>query len=89
MVSEMLWKRLSEEEKRKVEAKAKNIMLDFGRTLEKLPKMQEAFVDRDDFEREDNNEKSCDNNFRELMFENAPNKNNEFIIAERGKWVEK
>lgn len=89
MVSEQIWRRLSEEEKKKIETKAKGIIMDFGKTLEKLPKMKEAFVDRDRFEREEVGGVECDNDFRKLMFENAPKVENNGIVAEKGKWTEK
>ena len=36
MASELLWRRLSEAEKKAIEQKAKKIILEFGKTLEKL-----------------------------------------------------
>ena len=30
--------------------------------------------------------RGCDEEFRKIMFENAPEKNNDFIIAEKKKW---
>ncbi|MEK6873457.1 MAG: hypothetical protein AABW91_01320 [Nanoarchaeota archaeon] len=91
MASEMLWRRLSDKERKEVEQKAKKIMLEFGKTLEKLPEIPEAIVDREKFEREEglvDNEK-CSADFRDLMFENAPNKNDDCIIAEKGEWTKK
>ncbi|MBI2628913.1 hypothetical protein HYW74_02430 [Candidatus Pacearchaeota archaeon] len=49
MASELMWRRVSEAEKKQIEEKAKRIMLDFGKTLEKLPKVKEAVVERDVF----------------------------------------
>ena len=86
----MTWRRLSDKERKEVELKAKNVMLEFGKTLEKLPDIPEAIVDRDKSERDENfGEITCDDMFRDLMFENAPKKNNDFIIAEKGKWTSK
>lgn len=86
----MLWRRLSDKERKEVEEKAKKIMLDFGDTLENLPDIPEAIVDRENFERDEgDNSLGNDSMFRDLMFENAPKKNKDFIIAEKGKWTEK
>lgn len=90
-----MWRRVSEAEKKQIEEKAKRIMLDFGKTLEKLPKVKEAVVERDVFMREESEVKNMnsdsDNNtdFRKIMFDNAPNKEGDCIVAEKGKWVEK
>jgi hypothetical protein len=89
MASEIMWHRLSEEEKKKIETKAKSVMFDFGKAIEKLPKMSETSVDREEFERDEKNSVECDDNFRNLMFENAPKVEDECIVAEKGKWVEK
>ena len=92
MASELLWRRVSEAEKKQIEDKAKRIMLDFGKTLEKLPKVKEAVVERESFMREESEGKTDserDSDFRKIMFDNAPNKEGECIVAEKGKWVEK
>ncbi len=94
MASELMWRRVSEQEKKQIEDKAKKIMLDFGKTLEKLPKVKEAVVERESFMREEKEGKNkSDNNFdsdfRKIMFDNAPNKEGDCIVAEKGKWVEK
>ncbi len=88
MVSEMTWRRLSDKERKEVELKAKNVMLEFGKTLEKLPDIPEAIVERERFDREENAKISeCETTFREIMLENAPKKNSDFIIAEKGEWT--
>jgi len=88
MASELTWRRLSDKEKNEVEQKAKKIMLDFGDTLESLPDIPEAIVERDKFDREEGNGILCDDIFRDIILENAPKKNKDFIIAEKGGWVE-
>ena len=65
-------------------------MLDFGKILERLPRVKEAVVERESFMREESegkNESSSD--FRKIIFDNAPNKEGDCIVAEKGKWVEK
>ncbi len=50
----------------------------------------EPFIGRDEGEREEKKVGGCDTSidrdFREIMFENAPKKNKDFIIAEKKKW---
>ena len=38
---------------------------------------------------ESKNESEIDSDFRKIMFDNAPNKEGDCIVAEKGKWVEK
>jgi len=88
MASELTWRRLSDKERKEVEEKAKKIMLEFGKTLESLPEIPEAVVEREKFEREENGKiTECDDIFRDIMLENAPKKNKDFIIAEKGGWT--
>jgi len=88
MASELLWRRLSEQEKKQVEEKAKKVILDFSKTIEKLPKLGEGFVERDNFERDETQPWKTDSEFRKIMMKNAPHKDDNCIIAEKGKWVE-
>ena len=87
MASELLWRRLSEAEKKAIEQKAKKIILEFGKTLEKLPKMHEAIVERDIFERPETQPWSQNPEFKKAILKNAPNKDNDCIIAEKGAWT--
>ena len=83
-----LWKKLSESERNHLEGEAKELILAFGDELEKLPAMKESFVEREKDLREEKGEgETCDDSFRELMFENAPKKKGGFIVAEKGGWV--
>ena len=87
-MSDYLWKKLSENERAKIKEDAKKLILEFGDSLEKLPKMNEVVVEREKFEREEGKKCESDSEFRKLMFENAPNKKGDFIVAEKGAWVE-
>jgi len=89
MASELMWRRLSELEKKEIEKKAKKVMEDFAKTLEKLPARKEGIVEREVFEREENNLFESDKDFRMIMLENAPKKEDNCIIGEKGAWVEK
>ncbi len=71
-----------------VEKEAKAIMDSFLKALEKIevPEDQFAFVERDQFVR-DQKLVMGDDEFRKLMFENAPKKREGYILTEKGAWV--
>ena len=70
----------------KIKEEAKKILDKFAKTLEKVDSENlEIGVNRDQFEREEGGK--CDNKgFKEKILQNAPNKDEDFIIAERGNW---
>ena len=47
---------------------------------------EEPNVRRKEFERADGNGQECDNDFKKIMFKNAPNKSGDFILAEKKRW---
>jgi Asp-tRNA(Asn)/Glu-tRNA(Gln) amidotransferase C subunit len=69
----------------KVRKEAKQIIDKFAKTLEKI-KMEDLdfYVDKDDFERIEGDGEECD--FKTELLENAPEKNQDFVIAEKGAW---
>ncbi len=95
-MSDFLFHNVSEEEKGEIKAEAKNIMDSFSKKLAKVEKnIPEPLIERDDFEREERN--SSDNvldliertksfDFKKRIFENAPNKDGDFIVAEKKSW---
>ncbi|MEM4625582.1 MAG: hypothetical protein QXJ28_02350 [Candidatus Pacearchaeota archaeon] len=89
MSSDLMWRRLSEEEKIKIKEIAKNIIDNFSKTIENLPKSDERFIERDPFLRDEKENAFLDDleKFREIIFSNAPLKKDNFIIAERGSWT--
>ena len=85
-MSDFLWRTVSEKEKQEIKKQAKAIMSDFSKKLSKIDKkMEESLIERAEGERQEGGK--CDENFsRKIMFENAPEKNKDFIIAERKSW---
>ncbi len=70
----------------KIEKQAKEILDKFARALEKVKIDELDFhVNREEFEREEGDGSGC-GNFKESLLENAPNKNSDFVIAEKGEW---
>ena len=86
-MADFLFRKVSEEEKEKIREEAKQIMSNFSKKLSKVNKdIPEPLIERDDFEREETNDQVRDEEFRKIVFENAPNKNKDFILAEKRKW---
>ncbi len=81
-----MWHQVSEKEKEVIKQKAKSIMDSFSKKLDKVKsKVEDSFVELDEFERVEGEGKSQDLD-REIMFENAPNKNRDFILGEKKVW---
>ena len=73
-------------DEKQIEKEAKEILDSFAKALEKV-KTKEAdfYVERDLSEREEGLGDSC-NGFKSKLLGNAPDKNDDFIVAERGAW---
>jgi len=69
-----------------IKREAKRIMDNFASALEKV-KVEEARVERDEDRRKEGEGSDCDSDFREIMLENAPEKDGECIKAEKGGWL--
>lgn len=71
----------------KIKSDAKKIIDSFSGKLSKIKVPDKEFViKRKDYERKEGDGEECDNDFKKIMFENAPNKNGDFILAEKKKW---
>lgn len=89
-MTDFLWHAVSEKEKEDIKKEAKSIMDSFSRKLERInKKTEEPIIEREKCERQETpQEEKSDFKFREIMFENAPekDKDNNFIIAEKKSW---
>ena len=86
-MSDFLFHNVSEKEKESIKKQAKEIMDKFSKKLERINKKTgDSFVERDDFEREEDEGKKPNEDFRKRIFENAPNKNDDFILGEKKSW---
>lgn len=84
---DFLFHKVSEKEKEEIKKQAKSIMDKFSEKISKIDKkIPEPLIERKEFEREEKQGKESNSDFRKRMFENAPNKNKDFIIAEKKKW---
>lgn len=72
----------------KMQKEAKQLLNKFVSSLEKVEKLNELdfYVERTEFERQEKNKKNHDESFKERILENAPNKDDDFIIVEKGSW---
>ncbi len=85
-MADFLFHKVSEKEKEEIKKQAKKIIDDFSEKLGTIgQKTSEALIQRDKTFREEGG-LGCDEDFRKRMFDNAPNKKGDFIIAEKKKW---
>ena len=88
MANDFLFHKISEKERETIRKQAKKIMDDFSNELLKVKmKIDDSPVEISDGQTEESFCKnSCSEIDRKIMFENAPNKSGDFVIAESGKW---
>lgn len=83
---DFLFHKISEKEKEEIRKQVKSIIDFFSNKLSKIDKaVKEQFIERENCERIEK-EENKENFSREIMFENAPDKNKDFIVAEKKKW---
>ena len=70
-----------------IKIQAKKIMDNFISALEKV-ELEEARVERDEDRRTEKEGFLGDSDFRKIMLENAPEKENDCVKAEKGGWIE-
>ena len=74
----------------RIEKEAKELLDKFAKALEKVEKESKSeevsFVDREEVERKEKEGRNYDSGFRKKILDNAPAKDDDFIIAERGSW---
>jgi len=84
---DFLFHKVTDKEREEIKKQAKKILDDFSEELSKAGKsVGESLIERGTCERAEGSAE-CDNSFsREKMFENAPEKNENFIIGEKKRW---
>ena len=68
-----------------IRREAKAILDKFSKSLKNV-KADESHIVRDSDRRDEGEGVDGDSEFREVMFENAPHKKGDFMIAEKKKW---
>ena len=88
MESNFTWKEVSEKEKEGIKKEAKGIMDSFSKKLSRISGgLKEPLIERESGEREEKEgKKENDGDFREIMFENAPEKRGDFVLSEKKSW---
>jgi hypothetical protein len=93
---DFLFHKISEKEKEEIKKQVDSILNSFSTKLSNgnlqrvlnsssNPTEVDSFIEREEFERKEQGKQ--DESFsREIMFENAPEKNKDAIIAEKKKW---
>jgi len=76
---------MDEKETEQIKSETKKLLEKFSIALSKI-KSEESNVERDQDRRKGGEGKMGDESFRKIMFENAPAKSDEFILAEKKKW---
>ncbi len=76
---------LSDKEKEEIREHAKTLLEKFGKELEKVPEAKRKKEVSQAY-REEGKGNGSDPDFRKRMFDNAPNKDEDCIIAEKGSW---
>jgi hypothetical protein len=77
---------MDEKEAERIRKEAKQILDRFGKTLESVKFKEKVEKKEVGGFREEGQGRKGDEEFRRAMFNNAPNKNSDNIIAEKKKW---
>ena len=85
---DFLWHSVNEKEKEDIKKEAKGILDNFAKALEKVEKQKQekALVERDNQTRKEENHIKCDPAFRKVFFKNVPEKDGDWVKAEKGAW---
>ena len=77
---------MEEKKKEEIKKEAKKILDDFSKALDKVKVKKKPSKKGVGGFREEGNGKETDMDFRDRMFDNAPEKESDYIIAEKKKW---
>lgn len=75
-------------DKQQIEKQAKEILDTFARAIQRVEKesTEDSPIKREPSEREERKTTQTSGGFKGRMLQNAPKKNKDFIIAEKGNW---
>lgn len=77
---------MDEKQVKQLEEETKRLLDKFSLALGKVKGGEEWNVEREADRRKEGEGKSCENDFRKIFLENAPQHDDEFIIAEKKTW---
>ena len=85
-------KKFTNEDIESIEKESQEILDKFSKALEKVSGKDKEkdfsgfYLERESFERKESEGQDSDENFKKDMLENAPMKDSDFILAEKGDW---
>ena len=86
-MTDFLFHRVTDKEKKEILNQTKEIINNFSKKLSIVKKqIPTQLIERNKMERKESKPEKVDNSFRKRVFENAPEKNEESIIAEKKSW---
>jgi hypothetical protein len=77
---------MEQNEIEKIKEETKKLLDKFSSALSRVKAEKESNVERESDRREEKEGKEGDKDFRMIMLENAPNKDEDFIFAEKKSW---
>lgn len=77
---------MNEKQAQKIGEETKKLLDKFSRALGSVKSSGEWNVERESDRRKEKEGRICDNDFRKIMLENAPQHDDDFIIAEKKTW---
>ena len=85
MEENALWHKVTDEEKEEIRKNAKRVLDEFAHKLEKI-KVEEELLENGYGLRLEGQPWKTQEDFREIMFDNSPNVEDDSIVAEKGGW---
>ncbi len=85
MASNFLFHKVSEKEKKEIKKQAKSLLNEFSKKLDKIKTKEDHFSNQDGLRNEGDGWKT-DEEFRSTMLANAPFVEDDFLVAEKGRW---
>jgi hypothetical protein len=77
---------MNEKEIETLRVETKKLLDKFSKALDSVKNSEEWNVEREEDRRKEGSGTEADKDFRKIMLENAPNKNEDFILAEKKSW---
>lgn len=77
---------MEEKQVKRIEEETKKLLDKFSKALASVKSEEEWNVERENDRRKEKDGVDCNNDFRKIMFENAPQHDDDFIIAEKKSW---
>jgi hypothetical protein len=79
------WHEVSEEERKEIKKKSKQLLIEFSSKLENITS-KEGHLEKSNGYREEGDGWKTDPDFKEIMLANAPFVDGDSIVAEKGSW---